>query len=73
MVKIGNIEPSSFLIRMSEDMKSWLNVFPSAGKIKSGDIITLTLKVAGDVKHKKNGMILFRLDNGFSIPITIME
>ena len=33
----------------------------------------VSLKVTGDVKYKKNGMILFRLDNGFSIPITIME
>ena len=72
-VKIGNIEPCGFLVRMSEDMKPWLNVSPSTGEIKSGDIITLTLKVTGDVKYKKNGMILFRLDNGFSIPITIME
>lgn len=72
-VKIGNIESCSFFVRMSEDMKPWLDVFPSAGKINSGDVVTLTLKVTGDVRYKKNGMILFRLDNGFSIPITIME
>ena len=72
-VKIGNIGSCGFLVRMSEDMKPWLDVLPSAGKISSGDIVTLTLKVTGDVRYKKNGMILFRLDNGFSIPITIME
>lgn len=27
-VKIGNIEPCGFLVRMSEDMKPWLNVSP---------------------------------------------
>ena len=43
------------------------------GNINSGDTVTLTLEVVGDVKYTKNGMVLFRLDDGFSIPITIME
>lgn len=72
-VKIGKIESTGFCIRMSDDMKPWLKVIPSIGKISSGDTVKLKLEVVGDVNYKKNGMILFRLDNGFSIPITIME
>lgn len=72
-VKIGDMEACGFLVRMSEDMKPWLHVSPSADEIRSGDTITLTLQVAGDATYKKNGMILFRLDNGFSIPITVTE
>ena len=72
-VKIGKMVSTGFCIRMSDDMKPWLKVTPSMGNINSGDTVTLTLEVVGDVKYTKNGMVLFRLDDGFSIPITIME
>lgn len=72
-IKIGKVKPTSFRICMSEDMKPWLQVSPSMGEVKPGDTVTLIIQVYGDVKYKKNGMILFRLDSGFSIPITVME
>ncbi len=52
----------------------WLSITPPSGTLKSGDTFTVTVKVDPDklpAKRRTDTVILLRLDNGFSRPVSI--
>ena len=57
-----------YMVYKSNDM-SWLSVDNTAGTVSDNTTVSIRL-TAGENKVNK-GAILFRLDNGFSIPVTI--
>ncbi len=64
---------ANYSIRKNPEF-DWFEVTPSKGLIKSGDKITLIVKfVPGKMNknHNYRGAFLFRLDNGFSRPVTV--
>jgi len=62
-------QPTKFTICKSDDM-SWLTVVANTDIISSNSTIQLTLK-AVPVDYKQIGMIIIRLENGFSVPISV--
>lgn len=64
---------SSYSIRQSFET-DWVTVTPSAGTLKSGDRFNVTVKVDPDrlpAWSRSDAVILLRLENGFSRPVSI--
>jgi hypothetical protein len=70
-ITVGNEKISGFKICMNDDMSDWLQVDVSDTTVRPYTDIVLTLKATDRVSHIRNGMLFFRLDNGYSIPITV--
>jgi hypothetical protein len=71
-ITVGNEKSSGYRIRMNDDMNDWLQVDVSDTAVRPHTGIVLTLKATGRVPYARNGMLFLRLDNGYSIPVTVM-
>ena len=72
-ITVGNIGAGrQFSLLTSNDM-GWLTVTssPAAGAIAANSTLTLTCTATELANSIQKGMLLIRLDNGFSIPITV--
>ncbi|MDD4489265.1 MAG: right-handed parallel beta-helix repeat-containing protein [Paludibacter sp.] len=68
--KVGEIGSGNrIIVKKSNDMH-WLHTELSTTEIKSNSVFTLKLK-ATEADSRQIGMIIIRLENGFSIPISV--
>ncbi|MDR3218006.1 MAG: right-handed parallel beta-helix repeat-containing protein [Dysgonamonadaceae bacterium] len=72
ILAVGAIpHPDHFTVYQSDDM-TWLEVTPRSGEIVSDSSITFSLKARQtESKIKQRGMIIIRLENGMSVPVTV--
>lgn len=67
-----NVEEMPFSVRQSGDM-SWLTVSSNVNTVRPNSEIELTLSASAEpVGYNKIGMIIVRLQNGLSVPITVL-
>ncbi|MBR1878230.1 MAG: hypothetical protein IJ814_04395 [Paludibacteraceae bacterium] len=71
-VRVGQTGCEKYTIRMAEDMQPWLDVTTGTQRLADNSELTVTLKKKpADVPYWRNGVVFIRLDNGYSIPITV--
>lgn len=71
-IRVGQIGCEKYAIRMAEDMLPWLDVTTSTKRLADNSELIVTLKKKPtDVPYWLNGVVFIRLDNGYSIPITV--
>ena len=69
---IGDLrQREKYTVHKCEDM-SWLSVAPAKGEISPDSKTTISLEALDmATKYKKKGMIIIRLENGLSVPVTV--
>ena len=67
-----NAPEMPFTIRKSEDM-AWLTVTSNVNSVSPNSEIELTLSASAEnTDYLKIGMIIVRLENGLSVPVTVL-
>jgi hypothetical protein len=59
----------TFTVKKNEDM-DWLTIEPVSGEVTNNSFTSIQLK-AQKTNYMQKGMIFIRLDNGFSVPVSV--